>query len=308
MKTAVLIAGPTASGKSQAALALARHTGGVVINADALQVYADLRILTARPTPDEEAQAPHRLYGVLDGARASSAADWRSLALAEIDAAWTAGRLPVLVGGTGLYFRALLAGLAEIPAIAPATRETVRAFIAREGAAAAHAWLAQVDPGMAARLGSNDRQRVARALEVALATGRSMADFHAAQAGGLAQRAGVRLERLLLLPDRPTLYQRCDRRLLDMVDAGCIAEVATLHARRLDPALPVMKAVGVPQFLRHLEETLSLDEAIAAAQQATRQFAKRQYTWFRNQCGDWPKQDGTEISKTIDELIRKLQI
>ena len=272
-----LIAGPTASGKSAAALALAEAVGGTIINADASQVYADLRVLSARPTPADEARVPHRLFGYLDGAEHGTAARWAADAAAAVDAAHAASRLPILVGGTGLYLRTLLDGIAPVPAIAPAIREQARAL----PVAAAHARLATVDPAAAARLHPADTTRVARALEVALSTGRPLSAWQAERVGGIAGR--IALVPLVLLPDRAALVARCDTRLAEMFDAGAVEEVAALLARVLPPDAPVLRAIGVPEIARHLCGEWSREEALDQAQLATRRYAKRQYTWFCHQ-------------------------
>ncbi len=279
-RPALVIAGPTASGKSALALAVAEEFGGTVINADSLQVYAVLRVLTARPTAGDEARAPHRLYGVLDPAEACSAARWRDLAAAAMDEAWQSGRLPVVVGGTGLYLRALIDGLSPIPEIPAEVREEARARLEDLGNAAFHAELARLDPVMAARLDAGNSQRLARAWEVRVATGRSLAAWQAEPPrGGVA----AAWQALTLMPPRDDLYAACDGRFRRMVEAGALAEVEALLARRLDPALPAMKALGVPELAAHLEGGLDLDAAVARATQATRHYAKRQLTWFRHQ-------------------------
>lgn len=279
-----LIAGPTASGKSAAALALAEATGGTVVNADASQVYADLRLLSARPSLEEETRAPHRLFGYLDGAESCSAARWAADAAATVDDAHARGSLPILVGGTGLYIRTLLDGIAPIPTIDPAIRAEVRAL----PVATAHARLADVDPAAAVRLHPADTTRVARALEVALSTGRLLAAWQADRAGGIADR--VALAPLILLPDRATLVARCDARLAEMFDGGAIDEVERLLARRLPPDTPVLRAIGVPEIAGYLAGAWSRDEALAHARVATRRYAKRQYTWFRHQPpSEWPR-------------------
>ena len=277
----VLVAGPTASGKSALALDLAEAFDGVVINADSMQIYRELRILTARPGAGEEARAPHRLYGVLSAAEACSAARWRALALAEIAAARDDGRLPILVGGTGLYFRALTQGLAPVPRIAAALRAEARALHARLGGAAFHAALARRDPEVAARLAPGDSQRLIRAWEVIEATGVSLAEWQRRQAPDAGLDGSVLP--LVLAPPRPALYAACDGRFAAMVARGAVAEVAGLDALGLPPELPAMKAVGVRELRRHIAGELRLKEAVAAAQQATRNYAKRQLVWFRHQ-------------------------
>lgn len=280
-----LIAGPTASGKSALATALAERHGGTVINADASQVYADLRVLTARPSPDEEARVPHRLFGHLDGAVACSAARWAGEATMAIEATWSAGRLPILVGGTGLYLRTLLDGIAPVPPIDPAVREAVRAMPVADARAA----LAREDPAAAARLAPADTARTARALEVVRSTGRSLSAWQAERSGGIGGR--VTLAPLVLLPDRAVLAQRIDARAAAMLDGGAIAEVAALVARADLPAdAPVRRAIGVADIAAMLAGGIGRDEALARLRLATRRYAKRQNTWFRHQPpAIWPR-------------------
>jgi tRNA dimethylallyltransferase len=270
----VVIAGPTASGKTALALEIAQARRGTIINADASQVYVDLEILSARPGADETACAPHRLFGVFDGAESCSAARWAALAREAIAEARAEARLPILVGGTGLYLKTLLDGIADVPAIPADLREQVRAL----DGPALRAALEREDQAMAARLHPNDRQRTARALEVRRATGRSLADWQQQGRGGL--RHDVSLEVHLRLPPRDSLYAACNSRFDAMMAAGALEEVARLAARRLPPALPVMKALGVPPLLAHLEGRLPLADAIEAAKLETRRYAKRQLTWF----------------------------
>lgn len=297
-----LIAGPTASGKSALAIALAQRTGGIVINCDASQVYADLRILSARPSAEEEARAPHRLFGTLDGAEACSAARWAQDAEREIAAAHAAGRLPILVGGTGLYIRTLLDGIAPVPEIAPDIRQAVRAL----PVAQAHAALAREDPASARALAPADTARIARALEVVRSTGRSIRDWRARKEGGIGGR--VALAPFLLLPPRDWLATRCDARFEQMLDEGAVEEVQALLARDLPPALPVMRAIGVPEIRDWLAGDSTRAEMILRAQTATRRYAKRQYTWFANQPpADWPRHRDQVDNKIIDEIAIKLQ-
>ncbi len=275
----VVIAGPTASGKSALALELAAAFRGVIINADSMQVYRDLRILTARPDPAAEARVPHRLYGFLDAAERGSVARWRELAEREISAATAAGRLPFLVGGTGLYLRALLEGLAPVPEVPAAVRNAGAALYRELGGDEFHRQLGLLDPAAAARLRPGDRQRLVRAWEVAQATGASLDAWHRAAPAPTPYRVAT----IVLMPPRARLYAACDARFAAMVAAGGIDEVAALAARGLAPDLPAMKAVGVPELLRYLRGELALTDAIAAGQQATRRYAKRQMTWFRHQ-------------------------
>jgi len=284
-----LIAGPTASGKSDLAVrsALAHQlTGGkaVVINADSAQVYADLAVLSARPTVEEMQGVPHRLFGAWDGAEPCSAADWAAAARAEIAAAHEAGALPILVGGTGLYIRTLLDGIAPVPAIEADVRAEVRAMPVAE----AYAALTAEDPQRAAALAPADAARIARALEVVRSTGRPLAAWQAETVGGIGDT--VALRPLILMPERAWLYDRCDRRFALMWQNGAVAEVEALLARKLDPALPVMRAIGVAEVTAFLSGTLIETEALAAGSQATRRYAKRQYTWLRHQPpAEWPR-------------------
>ncbi len=278
----VIVTGPTAGGKSGLALALAEAFDGVVINADSMQVYRELETLTARPGPAAQARAPHRLYGTLAGHERCSAGRWRALALAEIATAHAAGKLPLVVGGTGLYLRALVEGLAEVPEVPAALREAAEARHRELGGPGMHAELAVRDPEMAARLEPGDSQRLIRAWEVLEATGRSLAAWQAAAAPGSGD-AGYRYLRLVRLPPRDQLYAACDARFCAMIEAGALDEVRILRELGLDPKLPVMRALGVRELGRHLDGALSLDAAVARAQQATRNYAKRQMTWLRTQ-------------------------
>jgi tRNA dimethylallyltransferase len=275
----VLIAGPTASRKSALALGLALALDGTVINADSMQVYRDLAVLTAQPGAAEREQAPHRLYGAIDAAEACSAGRWRWLALVEIAAAHAAGRLPILVGGTGLYLRALLDGLAPIPAVPPDARAAARALHARLGAVAFRDAIAALDPAAARRIAANDTQRLVRAYEVATDSGQPLSRW---QESG-SEPPGLAAAAIVLLPPRERLFAACDARFLAMMEAGAAAEVAALVARNLAPDLPAMKAVGVRELAAYLAGQASREDAIAAAQQATRRYAKRQFTWFRHQ-------------------------
>ena len=278
---AVLIAGPTASGKSVLAVDLARATGGVVINADSMQVYCDLRILTARPTLEQEALAPHRLYGHVDAAVNCSVGIWLGDAQAALVDAERDGRLPIFVGGTGLYFKALLRGLSAIPPVPQDIRDAIRGRLEREGVEALHEELVQRDPVAGARLKPRDRARIPRALEVLEATGRTINEWHAHGLPSLLKPDEVCA--IFLAPDRAELHARIDQRFARMLDEGALDEVAALAARNLDPMLPAMKALGVPPLLRHLRGEMSRDEASVQGSAETRQYAKRQFTWFRHQ-------------------------
>jgi tRNA dimethylallyltransferase len=296
----VLIAGPTASGKSALALRLAERHGGIVINTDSMQVYRDLRIITARPTPDEEARAPHRLYGSVDAAVNFSAGAYVAAASAALAEALERELMPIFVGGSGLYFKALTRGLSAVPPIADAVREAIRARLARDGVAALHAELARRDPEAAARLKPADRSRIARALEVVEATGRSLTDWH---------RDGLppllppdRFAALFLAPEREQLYARIDARFATMLQAGALGEVERLASRNLDPLLPAMKAHGVPALIRHLRGEITLEEAATIGAADTRHYAKRQFTWFRHQLPEFewvkPEQAGEWLAPT----------
>ncbi|QQV76114.1 tRNA (adenosine(37)-N6)-dimethylallyltransferase MiaA [Sphingomonas aliaeris] len=299
-----LIAGPTASGKSALAMDLAAAHDGVVVNADSAQVYANLRILSARPTVEDEARVPHRLFGYIDGAESCSAARWATDAQHVIAEVQVAGKLPILVGGTGLYLRTLLDGIAPVPDIDPAIRAEVRAL----PVAQAHARLQQADPEAAARLAPADTTRVARALEVALSTGRTLAQWQAHKEGGIADR--IDLIPLILLPDRDWLLARCDARAEAMMQDGAVAEVEALLARPdITPNLSVRRAIGVAEIADWLAGRIAREQALDALRLATRQYAKRQYTWFRNQSPPgWPRIEATETSNYAASYDRLLQL
>jgi tRNA dimethylallyltransferase len=295
---AILIAGPTASGKSALALALAEKLDGTIVNADSMQVYRDLRVITARPTPEEETRVPHRLYGHVDAAENYSVGRWCrdvGAALAEIAAE---GRVPILVGGTGLYFKVLTSGLAAVPPIPAEIRSQMRGRLASEGAAALHGELASLDPATAQRLMVNDRSRIARALEVVLATGRSLSDWHREGKPALVDPA--RAAKIFLTCERKQLVARIETRFAAMLAAGALDEVRALAARQIDPLLPAMKAHGVPWLIRHLQGEISLDEAATGAVMDTRRYAKRQLTWFRNQMKDWPWAAPEEAQRALE--------
>jgi tRNA dimethylallyltransferase len=298
---AVLIAGPTASGKSALALALAQRTGGVIINTDSMQVYRDLRILTARPTPDDEARVPHRLYGHVDAAINFSAGAWVADAAKTLGAAQADRQLPIFVGGSGLYFKALIRGLSAVPPIPPAVREEVRARLERDGVEALHAELATRDPESAERLKPRDRSRIARALEVVEATGRSLLDWHREGLPPLLPPGAFHA--VFLSPERDALYARIDARFDAMLMSGALEEVAALAARQLDPLLPAMKAHGVPALIRHLKGEIALEEAAEIGRADTRHYAKRQFTWFRHQLPEfeWVSPEAAEgwLSRVI---------
>jgi tRNA dimethylallyltransferase len=280
-----LIAGPTASGKSALAVALAEAEGDcVIVNADSAQVYKNLSLVSARPSEEEEVRIPHRLYGIRDGADPCSAADWAEEAKAAIAEGHAAGKLPILVGGTGLYLRTLLDGIAPVPEIDPTIRSEVRTLPVAE----AHQALRREDPAAAERLRASDTSRVARALEVVRSTGRTLSDWQRERAGGIG--GSVDLRPLLLLPPRAWLYERCDSRFEGMMSNEGLAEVSSLLARDLPPALPVMRAIGVREIAAFLRGEATREEALAAGRLATRHYAKRQYTWFAHQPpADWPR-------------------
>lgn len=280
-----LLGGPTASGKSALALETAARTGAVIVNADSQQLYADLRVLSARPSEAEEARAEHRLYGVADAAEAWSVGRWSRAAmelLAGLD-----GRPVLFVGGTGLYFTALTKGLADIPDIPVEARDAAMEALEVEGEAAFRRRLGERDPAAAARIEAGDRQRLTRAMAVAEHTGRALSDWTAQTTPLLAPGSWTGR---VVEPDRAALYARCDARVARMVEAGALEEVRALTARGLDPALPAMKAVGVREFEGHLAGEITLESAVEATRQATRNYAKRQLTWFRNQTPDWARQ------------------
>ena len=282
---AVLIAGPTASGKSALALRLAEATGGVIVNTDSMQVYRDLRVLTARPTAAEEASVPHRLYGTVDAAINFSAGAWVAEAAKVLDEVRAQGRQPVFVGGSGLYFKALTRGLSAVPPIPAEVREAVRARLERDGVEALHAELTRRDPVSAERLKPRDRTRIARALEVIEATGRALPDWH--REGQPALLGAREFSALFLAPERDALYARIDARFDAMLAGGAIEEVAALAARQLDPLLPAMKAHGVPILMRLVRGEVTRAEAATFGHTETRQYAKRQFTWFRHQLPDF---------------------
>ena len=302
----ILIAGPTASGKSALALEIATSLGGVIVNADSMQVYRDLRIITARPAPADEAQAPHRLYGHVDAAENYSTGRWCVDAAAALAAARQEGRVAILVGGTGLYFKVLTQGLAAVPPIPADIRADVRARLESQGVSALHAELAQRDPVAAARLMPNDRARITRALEVVLATGRSLLAWH--EEGLPASLDPANAAKVFLDVGREELAGRIDRRFDAMMAAGALDEARALAARNLNPSLPAMKAHGVPWLIRHLKGEVPVAEAVEHAKLETRQYTKRQATWFRNQLPGFvwvtPDRAQSEIEKQLQALSK----
>lgn len=298
--TTLLVMGPTASGKSALALALAARVGGEIVNADSMQVYRDFRILTARPSEDEERQAPHHLYGHVDAGEHYSTGRWLSDALAVIGAIEARGRTPILVGGTGLYFMALTKGLADIPAAEPEVRAALRARAEREGAPALHAELQQRDALTAARLKPNDASRILRALEVLETTGESITALQARTKPALAPDTwrGV-----VLSAERAALYANINTRFEAMLTAGALDEVRAFAARKLDPALPAMKAHGAPALMAYLHGELSLDEAAEIGKRDTRRYAKRQFTWIGNQLTDWPRISDADVDTRVTQAL-----
>jgi tRNA dimethylallyltransferase len=299
--SAILIAGPTASGKSALALALAERLNGAVVNADSMQVYRDLRVITARPVPEEEARAPHLLYGDVDAGEIYSTGRWLRDAGEALAGIQRQGRLPIVVGGTGLYFKALTAGLAAVPAIPSDIRGAVRARLESDGVPALYAELIERDPVTAARLMPLDRTRIARALEVVLATGRSLSDWHQEELPALLNPATS--VKVFMTVERKDLVARIETRFAAMLEAGALEEVKALAARQLDPLLPAMKAHGVPWLVRHLKGELSLEAAAAGSIMDTRRYAKRQLTWFRGQMKDWT---AVTPGKAFDDVLRAI--
>lgn len=298
-KRLALIAGPTASGKTALALRLARSRPVTIINADSAQVYAHLPILSAQPSTEEMAGAPHQLFGYLDGSEACSAARWAQDAKAAIDASWQEDRLPLLVGGTGLYLRTLLDGIAPIPGIDPEVRQTVRELPTTD----AYLALTSEDAASATALAPQDDSRIKRALEVVRSTGRSIVEWRGLREGGIGGE--VDLRPLLLLPPRDWLHDRCDRRFEAMMVGGAISEVEALLTLGLPADAPVMRAIGVPEISAMLRSEIDHSEAVARGQAATRQYAKRQYTWFRNQPpSDWPRWNEAYNDSDFSEIER----
>ena len=301
----IIVAGPTASGKSGLGLELARRFEGVVVNADSLQVYRELRILTARPEAKAEAAVSHRLYGMVSASERFSVGQWLTMAQREINTVHKAGGLPIFVGGTGLYIRSLITGIAHIPEVSAAVRHASTKLYRQLGGVTFRARLAARDPETAARLQDGDRQRLIRAWEVLEATGRPISEWQSDKSsGGLKSPFFV----LAIMPRRAELYRACDLRFETMLRAGALEEVASLERLGLDPSLPAMKALGLPALFSHLRGDLSLDDTRRIACQATRNYAKRQYTWFRNQLtADIEVTDpNTSQGEVIDAVTRFL--
>ena len=281
-KVVTVIAGPTASGKSALAVDLAAHFSGVVINADSMQVYRGLEILTSAPDAKMKARVPHRLFGKLSPDKFCSAGQWREWAIDEIAKAHKAGQMPVVTGGTGLYLRTLMTGIAQMPQISSEIRDRLRARLLQEGSVLLHGVLQKVDPDTASRLSENDGQRVCRALEVFEATGQSLTAWHSKE-NAPADLSGLKFLTILLMPPRDELYLACDSRFSQMLENGALDEVRRMADLALDPALPAMKALGVPHLISYLKGDLTLDDAHRLGQQATRRYVKRQVTWFSHQ-------------------------
>jgi tRNA dimethylallyltransferase len=293
----ILLAGPTSSGKSALALRLAQAHGGVIINADSMQVYRDLRIITARPTPAEEATVPHWLYGHVDAAENYSVGRWCVDAAAALAESAREGLRPIIVGGTGLYFKALTQGLAAVPPVPAGVRAVVRARLKDEGIAPLYEELRQRDPNTASRLMPADRSRITRALEVVLATGRSLTDWH--RHGMKPAVDATRAIKIFLEVEREELYRWINTRFDAMLAGGALDEVRALAARRLDPMLPAMKAHGVPWLIRYLNGEITLDQAAEGGKRDTRRYTKRQGTWFRHQLPDWTWVAPEEVEAVI---------
>ncbi|HEX8233233.1 MAG TPA: tRNA (adenosine(37)-N6)-dimethylallyltransferase MiaA [Caulobacteraceae bacterium] len=299
MTPAVLIFGPTASGKTALAVRLARAIGGEVVNADSQQLYRDLRVLTARPTPEEEALAPHHLFGVADAAEAWSAGRWQRAAMEAISDILARGRTPIVAGGTGLYFKALTEGLSDIPPVPEPARTQARRLWDEAGEARFRERLRALDPEAEARIAAGDRQRLTRALEVVQATGRPLSAWQGERGRALppGEWTGVALS-----PPREALYARCEARFDRMLEQGALEEARALFVRGLDPQLPAMKATGLRELIRHIEGEISLEEAAALAKRETRRYAKRQMTWLRQQTPDWPRLQGLDLSTQWEGL------
>ncbi len=304
-KPVLIIAGPTASGKSALAVDVAREFGGLIVNADSMQIYQELRIITAQPAEEETSKAPHRLFGVLPITEVCSAARWLRMAAAEIEGAHRDGLLPIVAGGAGLYLKALMEGLAPVPDVPADVRQNAKALLADIGGEAFRARLAELDPETARRLVPTDSQRLIRAYAVAQATGRSLADWRRQPtASPVNAHFGV----IILLPPREELYASCDARLDAMLAAGALDEARALERRDLDPDLPAMKAVGLPELRSYLKDEITLEDAAKKAKTATRRYAKRQMTWLRHQvAGDaiFPAQYSESLRANIFPFIRQ---
>jgi tRNA dimethylallyltransferase len=304
LRRALLIAGPTASGKSALALEFAAKLRGVIVNADSMQVYRDLRIITARPTPEEERGVPHRLYGHVDAAENYSVGRWFTEAAQALTDAARHRQPAILVGGTGLYFSTLTRGIAAVPRIPAEIRRDVRTRLETEGVAPLYAELRKYDPATATRLKPGDRARITRALEVVLATGRSMTDWHADNTPPRVDLASA--AKVFLMPARDALATRIDARFDAMMAAGALEEVRMLAARNLDPNLPAMKAHGVPWLMRHLNGEIAMAEAVEQSKRDTRRYTKRQATWFRNQLPQFEWFEPDDAAAAIEAQLKRI--
>ena len=304
MSTVILIAGPTASGKSALALELAAKLRGVIVNADSMQVYRDLRIITARPTPDEEKRISHRLYGHVDAAENYSVGRWFGEAAGALADTLGRGQPAIMAGGTGLYFSTLTRGIAAVPPVPAEIRREVRGRLAAEGVAALRAELTRRDPATAARLKPGDRARITRALEVVLATGRSLTQWHQDNTPARVDLAAA--AKIFLMPQRDELGLRIDTRFDAMMAAGALEEVRALAARNLDPNLPAMKAPGEPWLIRHLKGEITMAEAVEQSKRDTRRYTKRQATWFRNQLPQFKWVESGEAAAAVEAQLRQL--
>ena len=304
MTPCLLIAGPTAAGKTALSLAAAEILGGDIINADSMQVYDGLPLITAQPDAGERARAPHHLFGTIDPAMRYSVGEWTRDALALITECRARGRVPVLVGGTGLYFNALVRGLAPVPEIGAVTRRRVADMLDAAGLSGLRAEALRLDPVAARRVEAADRQRLMRIVEVALETGRPLSAF---QADTVAPLAAGTWRGIVIEPDREALYARIDHRFDSMLNAGALDEVAAFAARSLDPDLPASKALGVPQLMSHLRGETSLDDAVSLAKRDSRRYAKRQGTWFRNQAASWDRINTLDPAAARDGLAVLLE-
>jgi tRNA dimethylallyltransferase len=300
----IIVAGPTASGKSALAMNIAQRFGGEIVNADSMQIYRELRVLTARPDANDEDRVPHHLYGTLSIAEICSAGFWLEAALGVITAIRARGKLPVVCGGTGLYIKVLMEGIAAVPEIPSYIVDEARRLYVEEGGAAFKARLAALDPNAADRLDEGDGQRLLRAYGVIKATGRTLADWQNDQP--ITPPLDARFLKIILAPPRPALYARIESRFEDMLEAGALDEVAALMGLNLQPSLPAMKALGVPDFMRNLRGEVTLEDAVDKAKQATRNFAKRQSTWFRHQItADLAIEDfGAAAWDTAEPIVR----
>ena len=305
-KPILIVAGPTASGKSSLALAAADKYNGVIINCDAMQVYRELRLITARPSSEDEAKVSHKLYGVIPAAEACSAGIWRELAVAEIETCWRADRLPIVTGGTGLYIKALMEGLTDIPEIPREIRGEVTERRDQIGPEAFRQELAKFDPVSAERLNPTDSQRMIRAYEVYLGTERSLTDWH--QVAPTTPPLEANYQSIIFEPPRDELYAKCEARFDWMIDTGVLDEVHALMELNLEPSLPVMKALGVPELIAHLRDDITLEDAVIAVKQATRHYAKRQMTWFRGQIVQKHRVNAQYSERLLPEIFSNIVI